>query len=86
MTVEQLQLMQQARPFKPYRMHLADGRALEVHHRDFVARSPTGRFAIVYEPDGGHQEIDLMLVTSFEVLRNGTRRGRKAGGGGEKQR
>jgi hypothetical protein len=68
MTVEQLQAMQHAQPFRPYRIHMADGRSLDVHHPDFVARAPTGRGAIVYKPDETFEVIDLLLVASFEVL------------------
>jgi len=68
MTVEQLQAIQHAQPFRPYRIHIADGRNLDVHHPDFVARSPTGRGAIVYKSDETFEVIDLLLVASLEVL------------------
>ncbi len=84
MNTEKLMDMQRAEPFQPYRIHLADGRHRDVRHRDFVARDPGGRFAAVFEPDGRFELIDLMLVTSFEVLRNGTRRGRKPRSGKER--
>ena len=68
MTVEQLLAMQHAQPFRPYRIHMADGRRLDVHHQDFVARSPAGRGIIVYKPDETFEMLDLLLVASFEVL------------------
>lgn len=68
MTVEQLQAMQHAQPFRPYRIHMADGRSLDVYHPDFVARAPTGRAAIVYKLDETFEVIDLLLVASFKVL------------------
>lgn len=68
MTVEQLVQMQRAQPFRPYRIHLADGRHVDVEHPDFVARSPTGRTAIVYKADETSEVIDLLLVSSLEVL------------------
>jgi len=68
MTVEPLTQMQQARPFRPYRIHLADGRFLDVEHPDFLARSPSGRKAIVYKRDETWEVIDLLLVASLEVL------------------
>jgi len=68
MTVEQLQATQHAQPFSPYRIHMADGRSLDVHHPDFVARSPTGRTIVVYKPDDTSEIVDLLLVTSLEVL------------------
>lgn len=77
MTVEQLQGVQQAKPFRPYRIHMADGRSLDVFHPDFVARSPAGRGAIVYKPDETFEVIDLLLVASLEVL-NGQHIGKPA--------
>ena len=68
MNVEQLQAMQHAQPFRPYRIHMADGRSLDVHHPEFVARAPTGRAVIVFKPDETFEFIDLLLVASFEVL------------------
>jgi hypothetical protein len=68
MTVEQLQAMQHAQPFRPYRIHMADGRSLDVHHPDFVARSPAGRTIVVYKPDDTSEIVDLLLVASLEVL------------------
>ena len=68
MNVEQLQRVQHARPFRPYRIHMADGRSLDVHHPDFVARSASGRTIIVYGPDDTFEIVDLLLVASLEVL------------------
>ena len=68
MTVEQLVQMQQAQPFRAYRIHMANGRHLDVKHPDFLARSPSGRTAIVYKADDTFEVIDLLLVSSLEVL------------------
>lgn len=73
MTVDQLKQMQRAQPFRPYRIHLADGGHLDVEHPDFLARSPTGRTVIVYELDDSFEIVDLLLVCTLEVL-NGERR------------
>ena len=67
-TVEQLQATQHAQPFRPYRIHMADGRSLDVHHPDFVARSPTGRTIVAYKNDDTSEIVDLLLVASLEVL------------------
>jgi hypothetical protein len=40
MTAEQLRAMREASPFRPFTIHLADGRSLPVPHRDFVSQSP----------------------------------------------
>jgi len=67
-TVEQLIQVLDAQPFRRFRIHLADGRHLDVDHPDFLARSPGGRTAIVYGADETFEVIDLLLVTSLEVL------------------
>ena len=67
-TVEQLLSMQRAQPFRPYRIHLADGRNLDVQHPDFVARSPAGRTIVVTKLDETSEIVDLLLVVSLEVL------------------
>ncbi len=68
MTTEQLRAVRHALPFRPFRMRLADGRHLDVLHGDFLSQSPTGRTVIVYNPDDTFEIIDLLLVTSLEIL------------------
>jgi hypothetical protein len=76
MTIERIQDFYNARPFKPFVLHLADGRAIPVHHPDFLAKAPSGRTIVVYQPDDSLNVIDLLLVTDLEVTapRNGSRR------------
>jgi hypothetical protein len=68
MTVERLLELQRAQPFRPYRIHLADGKTLDVMHPEFLARSPGGRTAVLYGANGACDIIDLLLVTRFEVI------------------
>jgi hypothetical protein len=67
MTAEQLRAMREAHPFRPFTIHLADGRTLTVPHRDFVSQSPGGRTIIVYRSDESFSVVDLYLVTELEV-------------------
>jgi hypothetical protein len=78
MTLEQLQTAYSAEPFQPFVLHLADGRQMPVHHREFMATAPSGRTIIVYQPDDSWNVIDLLLVTDLEYKRraNGKRRKR----------
>jgi hypothetical protein len=69
--------MLRATPFRPFRIHLADGHHLTVENRDFLMRSPSGRSAILYNPDDTFEVIDLLLVTTLEVLNGAERNGRK---------
>jgi hypothetical protein len=72
-TIEQLKQVYNATPFRPFVLHLADGREILVRHREFMATSPSGRTIIVYQPDESFNIIDLLLVTDIEV-KNGRRR------------
>jgi hypothetical protein len=68
MTADQFRTLLRATPFQPFTMHLADGRHIPVQHRDFVASAPSGRTAIVYQPDESFHIVDLLLVTDLEVI------------------
>jgi hypothetical protein len=71
MRIQELRELRDATPFRPFIIHLADGRAIPVHHRDFVMSSPNARTMIVYQPDSSFAIIDVMLVTSLRVKPNG---------------
>jgi hypothetical protein len=67
MTIEKLRDFYDAKPFQPFTIHMADGRRIEVRHRDFIAAAPSGRAVTVYQPDDSPNVIDLLLVTDLEV-------------------
>jgi hypothetical protein len=67
MTVEQLRKFYDAQPFRPFTIHLADGREVAVSHREFIMSSPSGRTVSVYQPDDTLNVIDLLLVTDLEI-------------------
>ena len=41
MTAEQVRAMRNAHPFRPFTIHLADGRSFTISHRDFVFPAST---------------------------------------------
>jgi hypothetical protein len=73
MTTEQFKVLITAQPFRPFIIHLADGRQLAVKHREFLAMSPSGRTVIVYLPDDTYEVVDLLLVTSLRVGAGGSK-------------
>lgn len=79
MTIEQMRSAHNAQPFQPFTIHLADGRAVPVRHREFMNFSPSGRTIVVYQPDDTMNIIDLLLVTDLEmkVPANGNGKRRK---------
>jgi hypothetical protein len=71
MTIERLKELYEAQPFRPFLIHLADGRELPVQHRDFIMAVPSGRTVIVAQPDDTVNIIDLLLVTDVEIKPHG---------------
>jgi hypothetical protein len=71
MTIEQLRTLYSSQPFQPFVIHLADGRAVPVHHREFMMTVPSGRTILVAQPDDTVNIIDLLLVTDIEFKPNG---------------
>jgi hypothetical protein len=76
MTIDKIRQLYDARPFRPFTLHLADGREIEVEHPEFMARAPSGRTVVIYQPDDSFNIVDLLLVTDLEVKSstNGRRR------------
>ncbi|MBI3468433.1 MAG: hypothetical protein HY000_35980 [Planctomycetes bacterium] len=74
MTIEQLKEMHRAHPFQPFRIHLVDGRSLDVLHPEALAHSESGRTISVATPRDSFQIVDLLLVVSLEPIKNGKRR------------
>jgi len=79
MTSDRLRDICRAQPFRPFTMHLADGRHIPVLHQEFLMPSPSGRTVVVYQPDDSLNIADMLLVTDLEIKPNGgtSRRPRK---------
>jgi len=79
MTIQQLQHVRDSSPFRPFVIHVADGRSFRVPHRDFVSHTPGGRTLIAYDEsdDEAFSILDLLLVTELELERNGAKRRRR---------
>ncbi len=67
MTIEQLRAAYMAKPFRPFVIHLADGREVPVQHPEFMMAVPSGRTIVVCQPDDSLNIIDLLLVTDLEI-------------------
>jgi len=66
MRQEQVRELLRRQPFRPFLIHLPEGRAVEVWHHDFALLSPDGRVLIVFDRDSIATYIDLMLVASIQ--------------------
>jgi hypothetical protein len=80
MTAQEFRSVFEALPFRPFTVHLADGREIAVRHQDYTLLSPTGRTLIVYEDDDSFQVLDLMLATGVQVNGKGQKKVRKKRG------
>ena len=79
MTIDKIRELYNALPFRPFVIHLADGREIPVLSREFMLAAPSGRTIVVYQPDDTLNLIDLLLVTDLEFhpRSNGSTRRRK---------
>ena len=64
---EELRKLLRAQPFRPFTIHLPEGRKVPITHHDFAVMSPDGRTLLAYEPDNSFNMIDVMLIASVEV-------------------
>jgi hypothetical protein len=67
MTIEQVRNLYDTRPFRPFVLHLADGRQVPVVHREFIMTVPSGRTVIICQLDDTLNIVDLLLVTDIEL-------------------
>jgi hypothetical protein len=67
MTGDQLRTALKASPFRPFRLHLADQRKVDVPHPEFALLFPGGRHLIVATPgrDLAYESIDVALIVSL---------------------
>jgi hypothetical protein len=79
MTIDRVKELYDAQPFHPFVIHLSDGRAIPVRHRDFIMAVPSGRTIVVAQPNDSLNIIDLLLVTDVELKlgRNGSQKPRR---------
>ncbi len=66
MTTTDLKKLKDAKPFRRFTMHLADGGEVVVKHPDFLAYAG-GRTAFVGDEDGDFDIVDLLLVSRLSV-------------------
>jgi hypothetical protein len=65
MTIQEIQLHHQQRPFEAFSLHVAGGRSYVVGHPEHLAFNRAGRMISV-ATDRGFVILDLLLVTGLE--------------------
>jgi len=76
-TVDKLREVPGTQPFKPFTIHVADGRDVPLAHPEFVSVDPEGCVMHVFQEDGRSKFIDFVLVTGIELGGGKPRRGRR---------
>jgi hypothetical protein len=76
-TIERIRELYDAEPFRPFTLHLADGREIQVAHKEFLASAPSGRTVAVIQPDDSVNIVDLLLVTDVEDKRRNSEKPKK---------
>ena len=72
MTADNIADLFAARPFRPFRLYLADGRIVPVTTSDVLTVSAEGRVFSVFDPDTDELEIiDLLQVVSIRIPETG---------------
>ena len=77
MTIEKIRDLCHAQPFRPFSVHLPDGRLVTVEHPDFAALSPTGRLMVVLHEDDSESIVDMLLVSDITIKTPARRNGKK---------
>ena len=75
MTIERLRTVHQARPFRPFTLHTADGNKIRVTHPEVMAVSPSGRTVVVSLGEDSLHILDVLMIVRIEIS-NGTVRRR----------
>ena len=64
MTLDQIRRLQEATPFRPLDLFLADARLLHVGHPEYLSILPGGGMITVYQDSDVVEFVDLELVVS----------------------
>ena len=65
--VEEIRKARRAQPFRPFTIHLADGRSFPVKHPEIMWLTSDGRTLVVEDTDGLIEILSGMLVTGLTV-------------------
>lgn len=75
MTVDQLRIAQDSKPFQPFEICLADGQRIRMPSNEFLwMPKKASRTFVVFRTPEAYQIVDLLLVTSLDFLNGRVRR------------
>jgi len=67
MTIEMLRKVHEQRPFRPFTLHIADGRQLPVPHSECLWVPPSGRTIFVESEPDAPDIVDVLMVTTIKL-------------------
>jgi hypothetical protein len=67
MNVKSIREYCEEKPFRPFTIHLSDGRSIPVQHPEMVLYPPNGQELIVYQPDNSFDFVDVFQITGLKV-------------------
>jgi hypothetical protein len=74
MTIQEIQLLREEKPFKPFRILTADGRKYDVLHPELFGQSASGRLISIAMPDDSFVILDLLLAAKIQRGIKGTKK------------
>jgi hypothetical protein len=66
MTAQELREARDAKPFRPFAIHLADGRTIRISERDYPCISPDGGMIMIHHSDDKWTLVHLQLAMKLE--------------------
>jgi hypothetical protein len=67
MSVSTIREAIKAKPFKPFRVLVADQRSYNIKHPEYVAIGPQNRTLVVFHEDDGASFIDMLMITGIDI-------------------
>lgn len=77
MNVKSIREFCEAKPFRPFSVHLADGRAIPVEHPELVFFPPSNQEVLIYQQDNSFDFVDVFQITSLKQKRGSAGRSKK---------
>lgn len=71
MTSDRIRAALRAEPFRPFVLRTTGGRDLNVAHPELLILSPNGRTLVLFGNDDQMDIVDVLMVESIHVGRNG---------------
>lgn len=68
MTVDEIRKFSKAEPFRPFAIHLMDGRRIQVPRHDYIMAPSGADMIVVCMPDDTFDFIDVARVTDLKLV------------------